>query len=96
MYLKGKTSLSGADGCESDNPVPMVDTFRALHPDVKDVRTAHDFKGAREGDKIDYIFTPLSVKVLEAEILYDNVDGRYPSDHFPVTASLSLPANSKY
>ena len=96
MYLKGKVALSGSNGRESDNPVPMLDTFRALHPDVKDVRTAHDFKGAREGNKIDYIFTPPSVKVLEAEILYDNVDGRYPSDHFPVTAFLRLPANNKY
>ncbi|MFZ2149490.1 MAG: endonuclease/exonuclease/phosphatase family protein [Sedimentisphaerales bacterium] len=95
MYLKGNTTLSGADGRESDNPVPMVDTFRVLHPDAVDVRTAHDFKGARKGNKIDYIFTPPSVKVLEAEILYDNVDGRYPSDHFPVTATLRLPANSK-
>jgi len=96
MYLKGKVALGGSNGRESDNPVPMLDTFRVLHPDVKDVRTAHDFKGAREGNKIDYIFTPPSVKVLEAEILYDNVDGRYPSDHFPVTVILRLPANSKY
>jgi len=94
-YLKGKTALSGADGRESNNPVPMVDTFRVLHPDVKDVRTGHSFRGTRKGNKIDYIFTPLSIKVLEAQILYDNVDGRYPSDHFPVTANLRLPANSK-
>jgi len=96
MYLKAKTTLSGADGRESDNPVPMVDTFRMLHPDAKDVRTAHGFRGNRKGNKIDYIFTPSSIRVLEAEILYDNVDGRYPSDHFPVTATLRLSANSKH
>ncbi len=45
MYLKCKTSLSGADGSESNNPVPMVDTFRVLHPDAKDVRTGHSFRG---------------------------------------------------
>ena len=91
MYLKGKTTLSGADGRESNNPVPMVDTFRVLHPDAKDVRTAHSFRGTRKGNKIDYVFTPLGVEVLDAQILYDNVDGRYPSDHFPVTARLRLP-----
>ncbi len=96
MYLKGKISLSGADGRKSNNPVPMVDTFRILHPDAKDVRTAHGFRGTRKGNKIDYVFTPSKVKVLEAEILYDNIDGRYPSDHFPVTAILHLPANSKH
>jgi len=96
MYLKGKTSLSGQNERESDNPVPMVDTFRVLHPDIKDVRTAHGFRGNRKGNKIDYVFTPSNVKVLEAQILYDNIDGRYPSDHFPVTAILVLPANSKH
>jgi endonuclease/exonuclease/phosphatase family metal-dependent hydrolase len=94
-YLKCKTSLSGADGRESNNPVPMVDTFRVLHPDAKDVRTAHGFRGNRKGNKIDYVFTPPGVEVLEAQILYDNVDGRYPSDHFPVTARLRLPAAGK-
>jgi endonuclease/exonuclease/phosphatase family metal-dependent hydrolase len=91
-YLKGQTTLTGADGRKSKNPVPMVDTFRVLHPDVKDVRTGHGFRGARKGNKIDYVFVPSSVKVLEAQILYENTDGRYPSDHYPVNAVLLLPA----
>jgi len=91
-YLKGEKELTGADGRLSTNPVPMVDTFRVLHPDVKDVRTGHSFDGNRKGNKIDYIFTTSNVKVLEAQILYDNIDGRYPSDHFPVNATLRLPA----
>jgi endonuclease/exonuclease/phosphatase family metal-dependent hydrolase len=91
-YLKGKTMLTGADGQKSKNPVPMVDTFRVIHPDAKDVRTHHSFRGLRKGSKIDYIFVPLSVKVLEARILYDNIDGRYPSDHYPVNATVRLPA----
>lgn len=95
MYLKGKVALSGSNGRKSNNPVPMVDTFRVLHPGAKDVRTAHGFRGTRKGNKIDYVFTPPSVKVLEAQILYDNIDGRYPSDHFPVTATLLLPTSSK-
>jgi len=95
MYLKGRASLSGQNGREYNNPVPMVDTFRVLHPDAKDVRTAHGFRGNRKGNKIDYVFIPPVVKVLEAQILYDNIDGRYPSDHFPVTARLRLPAADK-
>ncbi len=95
MYLKGKTSLGGLDGSESNNTVPMVDTFRVLHPYAKEVRTGHSFRGSRQGNKIDYVFTPPGVQVLEAQILYDNVDGRYPSDHFPVTARLRLPVTGK-
>jgi len=91
-YLKGETELTGADGKKSTNPVPMVDSFRVLHPDVKDVRTGHGFRGTRKGNKIDYVFVPSSIKVLDAQILYDNIDGRYPSDHFPVNATLRMPA----
>ena len=90
-YLKGETALAGADGVAAKNPIPLVDTFRLLHPDVKDVRTAHEFKGTRQGNKIDYVFVQPGVKVLEAEILHDNTNGRYPSDHFPVMAQVILP-----
>ena len=91
-YLKGKTALTGAAGKKSENPVPMVDTFRVLHHDVKDVRTGHAFRGTRKGNKIDYVFVPPSIKVLKAQILYDNINGRYPSDHYPVNATIRLPA----
>ena len=90
MYL---TALITADGPpnRANNPVRLVDTFRVLHPRVRDVRTSHSFRGGRKGSKIDYVLAPASAQVLEAQILYDNIDGRYPSDHYPVTARLRLP-----
>ena len=91
MYLKGKAVFSEGNIDKSNNPVPMIDTFRVLHPDAKDVGTYHGFNGNRNGDKIDYIFAMPGAKVLDAQILHDNVDGRYASDHFPVTARLGLP-----
>jgi endonuclease/exonuclease/phosphatase family metal-dependent hydrolase len=90
-YLKGQIAVEGPDGRKAKTPVPMVDTFRVLHPDVKDVRTGHGFRGTRQGNKIDYVFVQPGAKVLEAQILYDNVDGRYPSDHYPVDARFCLP-----
>jgi len=89
-YLKGDIAVEGPGGSKAKTPVPMVDTFRVLHPDVKDVKTGHAFKGTRQGNKIDYVFVPRGTKVLEAEILYDNINGRYPSDHYPVIASFVL------
>jgi endonuclease/exonuclease/phosphatase family metal-dependent hydrolase len=89
-YLKGEIAIEGPEGSIAKTPIPMIDTFRVLHPDVKDVRTAHGFKGTRQGNKIDYVFVPPGTKVLEAEILYDNVEGRYPSDHYPVDARFRL------
>jgi len=82
-YLTGKTT--------PETPVVLVDTFRVLHPEAKDVRTSHSFRGGRQGYKIDYVLAQPSALVLEAQILYDNIDGRYPSDHYPVTARLRLP-----
>ncbi len=92
LYLKGKLALSKPNGNKGKNPVQMVDTFRVLHPDANEVGTFNGFKGNRRGDKIDYIFTMPGVKVLEAKILYDNVDGKFPSDHFPVWAVLRFDA----
>jgi len=89
-YLKGKTAAKG-DGAAAKTPVVLADTFRVLHPDVEDVRTGHSFRGGREGNKIDYVLALPSAEVLEVQILYDNVNGRYPSDHYPVTARLRLP-----
>jgi endonuclease/exonuclease/phosphatase family metal-dependent hydrolase len=88
LYLKGKLALSKSDGIKRKNPVPMVDTFRVLHPYAGDVGTFNGFKGNRGGEKIDYVLAMPGVKVLEAKILYDNVNGKFPSDHFPVWAVL--------
>ncbi|MDX9978924.1 MAG: endonuclease/exonuclease/phosphatase family protein [Lentisphaeria bacterium] len=73
-------------------PTPLVDTFRVMQPEATKVRTFHAFKGDTEGGKIDYILVPPDIATLAAEIVRDNQDGRYPSDHFPVTATLRLPA----
>ncbi len=68
----------------------MIDTFRAQHPDAESVGTFNSWRGASDGRKIDYVFVGPSTEVLEAEILRDNTDGRYPSDHYPVKARLQF------
>ncbi len=84
-YLKGDLDLDGK------TPIPFVDSFRLLHPEATEVGTFHAFKGTRSGEKIDYIFVQPGAEVLEARILHDNVDDRYPSDHYPITTRLILP-----
>ena len=83
LYLKGKAE-------DAQPPDAMVDTFRVLHPDAGEVGTFNAWKGERTGGKIDYIFTDPAVKVIEADIVWTNSNGRYPSDHFPVTATLLI------
>jgi endonuclease/exonuclease/phosphatase family metal-dependent hydrolase len=69
----------------------LVDTFRAAHPEAREVGTAHGFNGRTDGAKIDYVLTTAGVETLGARIVRERRDGRLPSDHFPVTARVRLP-----
>jgi endonuclease/exonuclease/phosphatase family metal-dependent hydrolase len=89
-YLTGRMVLTLDDGRAVRTPAPLVDTFRLVQPNAATVGTFHGFQGYRSGDKIDYIFVLPGMRVLDAGIVYDNEDGRYPSDHFPIVALLSL------
>ncbi|MEN6334554.1 MAG: endonuclease/exonuclease/phosphatase family protein [Phycisphaerales bacterium] len=88
QYLKGLSELSSPDGDLFKNPAPLVDSFRVAPPTEQVVGTFHGFQGGIDGGKIDYIFIQPGVEVKVAEILRDNKDGRYPSDHFPVLGVL--------
>ena len=87
-------------GAGSDSPARLIDTFRAIHPEAKDVGTMTvndkgEWVGRRDGPKIDYIFAAPVMQVVTASIDYYNVDGRYPSDHYPVTTELLLQPGAK-
>lgn len=69
----------------------FVDAFRVRHPDERVAGTFTGFTpGKIDGDKIDYIFVQPGAKVLSAAILRTSRGGRYPSDHFPVTATVQF------
>jgi endonuclease/exonuclease/phosphatase family metal-dependent hydrolase len=69
----------------------MLDTFRARYPNEKVVGTFTGFvSGEINGPKIDYILVPPGTEVLGASIVRTSRDGRYASDHFPVTARVRL------
>ena len=68
------------------------DSFRALHPDETEVGTFNAFRlGNSGGEKIDHILVPAGATVLDAAIIRTEREGRYPSDHFPVSARIRLP-----
>jgi endonuclease/exonuclease/phosphatase family metal-dependent hydrolase len=68
--------------------VPLRDTFRELHPDSTAVGTFHGFAGGTAGEKIDAVLVGPGWEVVRAGIVRTARDGRYPSDHYPVTALL--------
>jgi endonuclease/exonuclease/phosphatase family metal-dependent hydrolase len=67
---------------------PLRDTFVELHADTTGVGTFHGFRGGTAGDRIDAVLVGPGWEVVSAGILRADRDGRYPSDHYPVTAVL--------
>lgn len=55
-------------------------------------RTFHDYEGGLEGEPIDYLFVSSDVDIESVSIHRDHQDGAYPSDHYPVSATLRLPS----
>lgn len=74
-------------------PPAFVDAWLSLHKDAPATEsgTFHSFTGKRDGEHIDYIFASPEMRPLESAILQDGNDGHYPSDHFPVRATLQWP-----
>ena len=68
----------------------LHDTFRKVHPDEADINTFNGF-GRPSGVKIDAVVVTDHWETEDAEIVRTQVDGRFPSDHFPVTATVTLP-----
>jgi endonuclease/exonuclease/phosphatase family metal-dependent hydrolase len=89
QYLKGEANLPPGKG-QTGEPLNLVDTFRVLHPNAELVGTFGGFRGSQDGEKIDYVFVTSGAQVLSAEIDHFSVNGRFPSDHYPVTATIIL------
>lgn len=68
----------------------MVDAWQLANPGRVAPATRHSFRGHRSGPKIDHIPIGEHAKVLEATIDRRSINGRYPSDHFPVIATILL------
>ncbi len=73
-----------------DNP-DYRHAFRSIHPGATNVGTYKKFGGVRNKHMIDHIFVNTTTKVLEAGIDTTEENGRLPSDHYAVWATIELP-----
>ena len=73
-----------------DNP-DYRHAFRTIHPDATNVGTYKKFGGVRNKHMIDHIFVNSTTKVLDAGIDTTEENGRLPSDHYAVWATIELP-----
>ena len=91
LYLIGKTSIGNNVEGLFINPVYMQDSFGKMHPNTQNTGTFNGFEGKIDGERIDFIFSSYDNKIDDAAIDHTELDGRYPSDHFPVIAKMTIP-----
>ena len=92
--------LTGDMNCDATNQAIKVfkaggwaDTYAAVHGPRDPGNTFHQFLGPEyvsEVGKMDWIFTRGRVRTLDAAVIQDSRDGRFPSDHYFVSAILAL------
>ena len=92
-FLRGERTLPDEHGVACANPIPLVDTYR-VPPSRRDRTRGRPAASAASasGRKIDHVLVAAGAATIhEASIVRTHVDGRYPSDHFPVTAVVEWP-----
>jgi len=98
--------LTGDFNANVANPVVKLvkeggwtDTYAAVHGPEDPGTTFHGFLGPKYAEddpkgklkgKIDFIWCRGAVKVLAAEVIRDGRNGRYPSDHYFMSAEVEL------
>ena len=75
------------------SPKQLRDVWLEQNPDTLPAEsgTVHGFGGRKDGPRIDFIYASDAFRCIAASILHDPVNGRYPSDHYPVRATIAYP-----
>lgn len=88
--------LAGDFNCEPDSEVISILNRAGLlnafsehsGKSAETGRTYHGYHGGEAGEPIDYIFVTPDIRVASVNIDRRLYNGRYPSDHYPVTVNL--------
>jgi endonuclease/exonuclease/phosphatase family metal-dependent hydrolase len=95
----GPLMLTGDFNAREEDPLHgaikaagLADVWRSLHPDAtaEQSETIHQFTGAATGVRIDYIYASPDFVPVDAGVIRSSKDGAYPSDHYPVRATLKM------
>lgn len=90
LIMTGDLNAGEANPAVRSLSAHLTDTFRAMHPEAGDTGTFHAFTGQCEPDRIDHIFISGPIRLEEATIHRPRPEGRFISDHEPVSACLRL------
>ncbi len=73
------------------NERKLGDSYREVHPQRSPNEASFDdWQGTLKGSRIDFILHTPEFKPSKGEIVRTSYDGLWPSDHYPVTATLRL------
>jgi endonuclease/exonuclease/phosphatase family metal-dependent hydrolase len=83
-WMQSLISSDRADG------LPLIDAHREVHPRREPEELSfHGFDGRTRGSRIDFILHGPGLRAVDSRIIRAaGTDGRYPSDHYPLIASL--------
>jgi endonuclease/exonuclease/phosphatase family metal-dependent hydrolase len=90
LYLRGETARAHPETMDAPHPLGLRDSYRVLFPDQVEVGTFNGFDGVTTGEKIDAVLVSGDWEIVDAAIVRTAEDRRYPSDHFPVVATLAI------
>ena len=76
------------DASGHDQAVRLVDAFRAAHPGGEGEGTYHAYGALRKPTPLDWILTSRHFAVVDADVDCTRPNGRFPSDHFPLVATI--------
>lgn len=80
-FLRGELAAGGVR-CTLHDAYETASTAAGKEPGL----SFHSFRGGEEGKPIDYVLATPEIRFREVAVLRDRIDGRYPSDHYPVVA----------
>jgi len=92
--------LTGDMNCDSRNRAidilkegGWIDTYGAMHGTKDPGHTYHGFLGSKADasiGKMDWIFMRGRMELSNADVIRDSSDGRFPSDHYFVSATVNV------
>jgi endonuclease/exonuclease/phosphatase family metal-dependent hydrolase len=89
-YAGSATYRAVLNGAEAPG-LKLIDSYRFAYPEpAGNEGSYHLPAGVRMNRRLDWILYTPQFRAQDAQIINSKVDGRYPSDHFPVTATLYL------
>jgi endonuclease/exonuclease/phosphatase family metal-dependent hydrolase len=99
LVLMGDFNSSAGDGrvhALLTGPGGFVDSWREAGRSEPPIGSYHAFGGVEKATgrrRIDWVLTRGGIATLAADMIVYEEDGQYPSDHFPVTATLRVSTN---